>query len=131
MRVRRFILGGFVAGALALMAAMPAGAAEITYTPATITYGAHSVTKVTGLTPRASYSLQIYTPTGVPLIPGGFPVTADASGTWTSSDLDPDQTDLPGVYLFEVSAQDGKVVARTTPTLVGTNTYYVQHRLGS
>ena len=130
MRVRRFIAGGLVAGAL-MLAVVPAGAADITYTPGTITYGVHSVTKVTGLTPKASYALQIYNPTGVPLIPGGFPVVADATGAFTTADLDPDQTDLPGIYLFEVQTADGKVVARTTPTLTGTNTFYVQHRLGS
>jgi hypothetical protein len=130
MGMRRFIAGGLVAGALFLMAAGPAGAASITYTPSTITYDVPSVTKVTGLTPNASYWLQIYNPSGVPLIPGGFPVAADATGTFTTADLSPDQTDPPGVYLFEVTSPDGKVVARTNPTLVGTNTYYVQHRLG-
>lgn len=129
MRMRRFIAGGLVAGALFLMAA-PAGAASITYTPGTITYGGHSVTKVTGLTPNTPYGLQIYNSSGVPLIPGAIPIVADATGTFTSSDLDPEQTDLPGTYLFEVQTVDGKVVARTTPTLVGTNTFYVQHKLG-
>jgi hypothetical protein len=131
MRLRRSIIGGVMAGALLLMMAASVGAADLTYTPGTITYGVHSTLKVTGLTPRTSYSLQIYNPWGVPLIPGGYPVVADASGNFTTSDLDPDQTDLPGTYLFEVSSLDGKVVARAMPTLVGTNTYYVQHRLGS
>ena len=131
MGMRRFIAGGLVAGALMVMAAGPASAADITYTPGTITYGVHSTTKVTGLTARGSYILQIYTPFGTPLIPGGYPITADASGSFTTSDLDPDMTDLPGTYLFEVQTADGKLVARTTPTLTGTNTYYVQHRLGS
>jgi hypothetical protein len=45
-----------------------------------------------------------------------FPVVADATGTWTAARLDPDPSDLPGIYLFEVAA-------RTMPTLVGTNTY--------
>jgi hypothetical protein len=130
MRLRRLIAGGMVAGALLLMAAGPVGAASITYTPATISYGTHSVLKVTGLTPNATYGFQIYDPSGVPLIPGAIPFDADASGTFTSSDFDPDQTDPPGTYLFEVQTPDGKVVARTTPTLVGTNTYFVQHRLG-
>jgi hypothetical protein len=128
---RRFLAGGLAAGALFLAAVGTAGAADISYTPATITYGTHSTTKITGLTPRTAYAVQIYSPWGVPLIPGGFPVLADASGTWTSADLDPDQTDLPGVYLFEVTSADGKVVARTSPTLTGTNTYYRQKRLGA
>lgn len=131
MRVRRFIAGGAMAGALFVMAAGTAGAASLTYTPGTITYGMHSTTKVTGLTPGAAYSLQIYNPTGVPLIPGGYPVFADSTGAFTTSDLDPDQTDLPGTYLFEVQSSDGKVVARAMPTLTGTNTYYVQHRMGA
>ncbi len=131
MGMRRLIAGGLIAGSMLLMAAGPAGAAEVTYTPGTITYGVHSTLKVTGLTPRASYTVQIYNPWGVPLIPaGGFPAVADASGTFTTSMLDPDQTDLPGTYLFEVQSSDNKVVARTTPTLVGTNTYYVQKKLG-
>lgn len=131
MRVRRFIAGGVMAGALFIMAAGPAGAATLTYTPSTITYGVQSTTKVTGLTPKATYSLQIYNPSGVPLIPGGIPVIADASGSWMTVGLDPDMTDLPGTYLFEVQSSDGKVVARTMPTLTGENTYYIQHRLGS
>jgi hypothetical protein len=129
MRMRRFFAGGLMAGALFLMAAGPAGAASITYTPSTITYGVPSVTKVTGLTPNASYAIQIYNPSGVPLIPGGYPVVADASGTFSTPDLSPDQTDMPGNYLFEVTSSDGKVVARTTPTLVGTSAYFIQHRL--
>jgi hypothetical protein len=131
MRWREIIAVGLVSGTLLLMTAASASAAELTYSPSTITYNVPSVTKVTGLTPRASYSLQIYSPWGVPLIPGGYPVVADATGNFSTADLSPDQTDLPGTYLFEVYTQDGKVVARATPTLVGTNTYYVQHRLGS
>lgn len=131
MRVRRFIAGGVMAGALFIMAAGPAGAATLTYTPGTITYGVQSTTKITGLTPKATYWLQIYNPWGVPLIPGGLPAVADASGSWTMEGLDPDQTDLPGTYLFEVQSSDGKVVARAMPTLTGTNTYHVQHRLVS
>jgi hypothetical protein len=131
MRMRRFIAGGLMAGALFLMAAGPAGAASITYTPGTITYGVPSMTKVTGLTPKASYTIQIYSPFGAPLIPGGYPLVADASGSFSTADLSPDQTDLPGAYLFEVTASDGTPVARTTPTLVGTNTFYVQHRLNT
>jgi hypothetical protein len=131
MRLRRFIAGGLVAGATFLMAAGSAGAASLTYTPATITYNAPSMTKVTGLTPNASYWLQIYNPSGVPLIPVGYPIVADASGTFSTADLSPDQTDLPGTYLFEVTTSGGAVVARATPVLVGTNTYYVQHRLNT
>ena len=37
----------------------------------------------------------------------------------------------PDVLVPKSSVKDGKVVARTTPTLVGANTYYVQHRLGA
>ncbi|MGI8857421.1 MAG: hypothetical protein ACR2JW_16925 [Thermomicrobiales bacterium] len=129
MGLRRFIAGGMVAGALLLTAAGPASAASITYTPATISYGTHSMLKVTGLTPNAAYGFQIYDPSGVPLIPGAVPFVADASGTFTSSDFDPEQIDPPGTYLFEVQSVDGKVVARTSPLLVGTNTYFVQHRL--
>lgn len=132
MRMRRFIAGSLVAGALLLMAAGSAGAASITYTPGTISYGAPSVTKVTGLTPKASYTIQIYNSFGAPLILGGYPLVADASGSFTTADLSPDQTDLPGTFLFEVASADGRVVvARTTPTLVGTNHYYVQHRLNT
>lgn len=131
MGMRRFIAGGLVAGATFLIAALPAGAASLTYTPGTITYDVPSVAKVTGLTPNASYWLQIYNPSGVPLIPVGYPVVADASGTFSTSDLSPDQTDVPGTYLFEVTSMDGKVVARATPTLVGTNVFYVQHRLNT
>ena len=131
MRVRRFIAGGVMAGALFVMAAGSAGAATLTYTPGTITYGVQSTTKATGLTPKAAYSLQIYNPWGVPLIPGGLPVVADASGAWMMVGLDPDMTDLPGTYLFEIQSSDGKVVARAMPILTGTNTYHVQHRLGS
>lgn len=129
MRVRRLLIGAAMAAAVCTIGAPTAGAASITYTPATITYGAHSTTRVTGLTPRASYTIQIYNPSNVPLIPGGFPITADASGNFTTNQLDPDQTDLPGTYLFEVQTPDNKVVARTSPTLVGTNTYYRIHRL--
>lgn len=131
MGVRRFIAGGVMAGALLLMTVGGVGAADITYTPATITYGGHGTVKVTGLTPKSAYLMQIYNGTWVPLIPGGAPFVADASGGWTSPDFDPDTTDLPGTYLFEITTADGKVVARTYPTLTGTNTYYVQHRLGA
>jgi hypothetical protein len=131
MRVQRFIAGGVMAGALLLMMVGSVGAADVTYTPATISYGGHGTVKVTGLTPRSAYSMQIYNGTWVPLIPGGASFVADASGGWLSPDFDPDQTDLPGSYLFEITTADGKVVARTTPTLTGTNTYYVQHRLGA
>ncbi len=129
MRVRRFIAGGLVAGALFVMAAGPAGAANITYTPSTITYGTTGKVDVSGLTPAAAYTIQIYTPTGVPLIPGGLPFSASRSGTYTTLELTPDPTDLPGTYLFEVTGADGKVVARTTPTLTGTNTYYRVKRM--
>jgi hypothetical protein len=131
MRARQWVAGCLVAGAMAVASVGGVGAANLSYTPSTITYNAASVTKVTGLTPRASYGLQIYNPVGVPLIPGGYPVVADATGTFTTADLSPDQTDLPGVYLFEVTTPDGKVVARAMPTLVGVNTWYVQHRLGA
>jgi hypothetical protein len=131
MRARQWIAGALVAGAFAAMTIGGAGAASVTYTPATISYGAHSSLKVTGLTPGAPYLLQIYTPWNAPLIPGGIPIVADASGTFTSSDLDPDQTDLPGTYLFEVLTPGYAVVARTNPVLVGTNTYYSAHRLGT
>jgi hypothetical protein len=131
MRMRQWLIGGLVAGTLTLMTIGGASAADLSYTPSTITYGMHGTTKVTGLTPKTAYALQIYNPWGVPLIPGGYPVTADASGAFTTADLDPDQTDMPGQYLFEVTTLDGKVVARATPTLVGVNTWYVQHRLGS
>jgi hypothetical protein len=130
MRVRRFIAGGVMAGALMLMTVGSVGAADITYTPATISYGGHGTVKVTGLTPKASYALQIYNGNWVPLIPGGASFVADASGGFTSADFDPDQTDLPGSYLFEITTADGKLVARTTPTLTGTNTWYVNKRLG-
>ena len=132
MRARQWVAAGLVAGAFALTALGGVGAADVTYTPNTISYGTHSTLKVTGLTPMALYTVQIYNPWGVPLLQGGgirFP--ADASGTITTTDLDPDQTDLPGTYLFEVQSSDNKVVARTTPTLVGRNTYYVQKRLNS
>jgi secreted PhoX family phosphatase len=128
---RHILAGGLAAAALCLATLGAAQAADITYAPATISYGTHSTTKVTGLTPRTAYALQIYNPSGVPLIPGGVPVLADATGTGTSTALDPDQTDLPGMYLFEVTSGDGKVVARTSPTLTGTNTYYRQKRLGA
>ncbi len=130
MGLRRFIAGGMVAGALLLTAAGPASAASITYTPATISYGTHSTLKVTGLTPKATYGFQIYDPSGAPLIPGAVPFVADASGTFTSTDFDPQLNDPPGTYLFEVQSADGKVVARTNPVLVGTSTYFVQRRLG-
>ena len=103
MRMRRFIVGDMVAGTLLLIAALPAAAASITYTPTTISYGVPSVTKVTGLTPNASYGIQIYNPSGVPLIPGGYPLVADATGSFSTADLTPDQTDVPGTYLFEVN----------------------------
>lgn len=131
MKMRRLIAGGLVAGALMVGAAAPAAAADATYTPSSVTYGTPAVFKVTGLTPKGSYSLQIYSPAGAPLIPGGLPFTADASGAYSDPTLLPDQTDLPGTYLFEVTSSDGKLVARTTPTLVGTNTYYIVRRLGS
>jgi hypothetical protein len=132
MRVRRFIAGGLVAGALLLMAAGPAGAAAVTLTPSTVTYGTQPTLKVTGLTPGTTYVLQIYDRFGLPIIPGQFfTLTAGADGTYSSTDVTPDQTDQPGTFTFEVQTQDGKLVARTTATLTGTNTFYVQHRLGA
>ena len=101
MTMRRLIAGGLAAGAL-LCGALSASAADLSYTPATITYGVHSTTRATGLTPRGAYVLQIYDPHNVPLIPGGAPFVADATGAWTSGDFDPPPTILPGVYLFEV-----------------------------
>ncbi len=131
MRVRPFVIGVAMTLGSLLMVVPAVGAADLTYTPATITYNAASTTKVTGLVPKTAYTLQIYSPWGVPLIPGGFYLFSDASGTYTTTEFSPDQTNLPGVYLFEITTQDGKVVARATPTLVGTNSYYVEHRLGA
>jgi hypothetical protein len=131
MRVRKFIAGGLMVGALFAMTVGAVGAADVSYTPSTLSYGGHGTLKATGLTPKATYLVQIYNPMTVPQIPGGLPYVADASGTFTATGLDPDPTDLPGTYLFEVTTPDGKVVGRTLPTLTGTNTYYVQRRLGS
>jgi len=115
-----------------LMAAPAVSAASATLTPNMVGYGGQPVLKVTGLTPNVTYMVQVYSPAGVPLIPGPFvTITAGADGTAMTTDLTPDQTDLPGVYMFEVQTQDGKLVARTTGTLTGINTYYIQHRLGA
>jgi hypothetical protein len=131
MRMWRFIAGGVMAGALFIMTVGAVGAADVSYTPSPLPYGGHGTLKATGLTPKATYLVQIYNPMMVPLIPGGLPYVADASGTFTATGLDPDQTDLPGTYTFEVTTADGKLVARSYPVLVGTNTYYVQHRIGA
>jgi hypothetical protein len=131
MQLRRILAGGVMAGALFALTVGSVGAADVSYTPSTLTYGGHGTVKATGLTPKGSYVLQIYNGTWVPLIPGGIPFVADASGGFTATGLDPDQTDLPGSYQFEITTADGKFVARTSPTLTGTNTYYVQHRLGA
>jgi hypothetical protein len=131
MGLRKLIVGGLMAGALFLMTVGVAGAADLSYTPSPLSYGGHGTLKATGLTPKTTYLVQIYNPMSVPLIPGGLPYVADASGTITATDLDPDQTDLPGPYLFELTTTDGKLVARSAPVLTGTNVYYVQHRLGA
>lgn len=132
MFLRRIIFGGLLALGILLMAAPAVGAASATLTPNIVTYGDQPVLKVTGLTPNMTYVVQVYNPFGLPLIPGPFvTITAGADGTAMTSDLAPDETDMPGVFMFEVQTQDGKVVTRTTGTLTGTNTYFVQHRLGS
>jgi hypothetical protein len=132
MFLRRIIFGGLLALGILLMAAPAVGAASATLTPNTVTYGGQPVLKVTGLAPNMTYMAQVYNPLGVPLIPGPFvTITAGADGTAMTSDLTPDETDMPGVYTFEIQTQDGKLVARTTGTLIGTNTYYVSRRLGA
>jgi len=131
MRLRRIIICGVAMVGLLIVAAPSVGAASVTLTPSTVSYGGTDVLKATGLTPKAAYTVQIYSPTWLPLIPGGLPFVADADGTYTNTHQNPDQTDLPGVYTFEIDTADGKLVAQTTGTLVGTNTYYVQHRLGT
>jgi hypothetical protein len=132
MVLRRIIFGGLLALGILLTAAPAAGAASVTLTPNTVSYGGQPVLKATGLTPNTTYIIQVYTPLGLPLIPGPFvTVTAGADGTASTADLAPDETDMPGVFTFEVQTQDGKVVARATATLAGTNTYYVPHRLGA
>jgi hypothetical protein len=130
MVVRRIIVGGLLALGMLLVATTAASAASVTVTPNTISYDGQPVLKATGLTPNTTYVVQIYDHFGLPIIPGPFvTATAGADGTATIPDLAPDQTDQPGVFTFEVQTQDGKLVARTTATLTGTNTYYVQHRL--
>jgi hypothetical protein len=130
MVVRRIIVGGLLALGVLVMAAPAASAASVTLTPNTVAYGGQPVLKATGLKPNTTYVVQVYDHFGLPIIPGPFvTITAGADGTATSSELVPDQTDQPGVFTFEVQTQDGTLVARTTATLTGTNTYYVQHRL--
>lgn len=129
---RRIMVGVLLALGMLLMAAPAVSAASATLVPNTVGYGGHPVLKVTGLTPNVTYMVQVYSPAGVPLIPGPFvTVTAGADGTAMTTDLVPDQTDLPGVYMFEVQTMDGTWVARTTGTLTGINTHYIQHRLGA
>lgn len=130
MRVQRFIAGGLVATALMLSTAVSAGAANVSWTPGIVDYANPAGTfTATGLTPRAAYTLTIYEHNFLPIVT--IPFVAGADGGWTTKDLTPDQTDLPGIFTFEVASADGKLVARSTATLTGTNTYYVQHRLGS
>lgn len=132
MFLRRIMVGGLLALGILLMAAPVVGAASVTLTPNTVGYGGQPVLKAAGLTPNVTYVVQVYDSLGLPLIPGPFvTITAGADGTGSTADLSPDQTDLPGVYTFEIQTQDGKLVARTTGTLTGTNTYYVPHRLGA
>ena len=131
MRVRRLLIGGMMVVGLLLATATAAGAASVSVTPGTVGYGDKPVVKVTGLAPNTTYLLQIYDHFGLPIIPVPFTIKGGADGTYTTLDLTPDPTDQPGVFTFEVSTQDGKLVARATATLTGTNTYYVQHRLGA
>lgn len=130
MFLRRIMFGGLLVLGVLFIAAPAASAASATLAPDTISYGGQPVLKATGLIPNTTYVVQIYDHFGLPIIPGPFiTATAGANGTITIPDLAPDQTDQPGVFTFEVQTQDGKLVARTTGTLTGTNTYYVQHRL--
>ena len=131
MRVQRCCIGAAVALAVLLIAVLPVGAASVTLTPSTVPYGGTDVLKVTGLKPNAAYTVQIYNPFWVPLIPGGLPFVAGTDGTVSIPNLNPDQTDQAGVYTFEIDTADGRLVGQTTGTLVGTNTYYIGHRLGS
>jgi hypothetical protein len=128
MRMRQVLLGGFVALGVLMMVATAAGAASVTFTPATIGYADKPVVKATGLTPNAMYTLTIYDRYGFPDF--WYDFRAGADGSYSTSDLVPDQTDQPGVFTFEI-ASGGKSVAWTNGTLAGTNSWYVQHRLGS
>jgi hypothetical protein len=128
MRVRRWIASGCVAAGLLLMAASSVGAADVSIAPSTIGYNTNTTLKATGLTPKTMYTLTVYDHFGLPAFSADFPAGAD--GTFTTTQLTPDPTDQPGLFTFEISA-GGRFVARTTGTLVGTNTYYFQHRLGA
>jgi hypothetical protein len=94
-------------------------------------YGDKPALNVSGLTPNTTYELMLYDSLGLPILSAPFTLVADEEGMNTTTELIADQTILPGVLTIEVATDDGKLVARTTMTVTGTNQYYVQHRLGS
>ncbi len=128
MRIRRF-----VAGLLALLVigvvAMPTLAASLTY-PSSVTYTDTPTLKVSGLKASTAYILVLYDRFEQPT--ATFPFTSGADGNFSISRFSPDQTDMPGMYTFTVvSAADFSTVTSASATLSGTNTWFLDKRLGS
>ncbi len=128
MRARRLAAALLVLLVVGVFAT-PTLAASLTY-PSSVTYTDSPTLKVSGLKAKTDYMLLIYDRFEQPSFT--IPFTSGADGSFTISGFTPDPTDLPGAYTFTVvSATDFSTVVSASATLSGTNTWFLDKRLGS
>jgi hypothetical protein len=128
MRLRHAVAALFVLFALAFSVTPALAAGSISF-PAAQTYGDQATLTIAGLQPNTTYTLSILDPGGRPVF--SEPFTTGATGGYRFPDFGPDETDLPGAVIFQVSMTGGQVIATSTTTLTGVSPYFRVRRLGA